>query len=460
MKLLYFDCFNGASGDMILGALLDAGLPLEDLRRALGSLGIGEYELAAEQVLRAGVSATKFQLIERAGEDASAGTEVPAPQSHAHRHEHTHSHAHDHTHSHAHDHSHGVAHAHAGTEVPAPHSHAHQDEHTHSHSHPHSHSHRSLAEILGLIEHSALPLAGRVRARQLFERLAEAEAAIHQMPVERVHLHEVGALDSIIDIVGAVFAVEWFGAERIVVSPLNVGAGMVRSAHGLFPVPAPATVRLLGDAPIYSSGVQAELLTPTGALLLTSHADAFGPVPRMRVQRVGYGAGTRELPGTPNVLRVLVGESTEEPTTEQIVVLECEIDDMNPQIFGVLMDRLYQAGALEVYYSAVQMKKNRPGTLITVLAAPHRREALAGIVFRESTTIGVRYHEVHRERLDREVVSVETPFGPIRCKIARRAGDLVNASPEFDDCVRVATERGVPVKDVHAAAVHAWLSRS
>src|SRR5215203_5661837 len=280
MKLLYFDCFNGASGDMILGALLDAGLPLEDLRRALGSLGIDEYELGAERVLRAGVSATKFHLIER----ASAGTEVPAP--------------------HSHEHSHG-------------------DGPSHQHAHPHEHSNRSLSDILRLIERSALPPAGRARARQLFERLAEAEAAIHQMPVERVHLHEVGALDSIIDIVGAVFGIEWFGAERIVVSPLNVGAGMVQSAHGLFPVPAPATVRLLGDAPIYSSGVQAELLTPTGALLLTGHADAFGPVPPMRVERFGYGAGTRELAGTPNVLRVLVGESTAEPTTEQIVVLEC-----------------------------------------------------------------------------------------------------------------------------------------
>jgi uncharacterized protein (TIGR00299 family) protein len=329
----------------------------------------------------------------------------------------------------------------------------------HSHRHEHAHSHRSLSEILALIERSSLPPAGRARARQLFERLAEAEAAIHQMPVERVHLHEVGALDSIIDIVGAVFAIEWFGAGRIVASPLNVGGGMVRSAHGVFPVPAPATVRLLGDAPIYSSGVQAELLTPTGALLLTGHADAFGPVPPMRVDRVGYGAGTRELAGTPNVLRVLVGESTTEPATERIVVLECEIDDMNPQIFGVLMDRLYAAGALEVYYSAVQMKKNRPGTLITVLAAPDRREVLAGIMFRESTTIGVRYHDVHRERLEREVLSLETPFGTIRFKVARRAGAVVNASPEFEDCVRVASDRGIPVKDVHAAAVHAWLSR-
>jgi len=274
-----------------------------------------------------------------------------------------------------------------------------------------------------------------------------------------VHLHEVGALDSIIDIVGAVFAIEWFGADQIVVSPLNVGGGMVRSAHGVFPVPAPATVRLLGDAPIYSSGVQSELLTPTGALLLTGHATAFGPLPPMRVDHVGYGAGGRELTGTPNVLRVLVGEGADRGTTERIIVLECEIDDMNPQIFGVLMDQLYAAGAYDVYYSAVQMKKSRPGTLVTVLAPPDRRDALTGIVFRESTTIGIRYHDVHRERLDREVVPVETPFGMIRFKVARRAGVLMNASPEFEDCARLATERRVAVKDVQAAAGKAWLEQ-
>jgi pyridinium-3,5-bisthiocarboxylic acid mononucleotide nickel chelatase len=434
MTLLYFDCFNGASGDMILGALLDAGLPLEELRRALGSLGIDEYELATERVLRAGVSATKFHLIERAGAEVpasdihpntGAGAQVPAPG--------------------------GATHAHGGPEGAARHG-----AHTHAHG---AHPHRRLPEIFTLIDRSALPPAGRARARQLFERLAEAEAEIHQMPVERVHLHEVGALDSIIDIVGAVFAIDWLAADRIVVSPLNVGGGMVRSAHGVFPVPAPATVRLLGDAPIYSSGLQAELLTPTGALLLTGHAAAFGPVPAMRVLRVGYGAGHRDFADTPNVLRVLVGESTETAPTERIVVLECEIDDMNPQIFGVLMDRLYAAGAFEVYYSAVQMKKNRPGTLVTVLAPPDRREALAGIVFRESTTIGVRYHDVQRERLARELVPIETPLGTIRFKVARRDGTVVNASPEFDDCVRVAAERGLPVKDVQAAALHAWLQR-
>jgi pyridinium-3,5-bisthiocarboxylic acid mononucleotide nickel chelatase len=467
MKLLYFDCFNGASGDMILGALLDAGLPLEELRRALGSLGIGEYQLAAERVLRAGVSATKFHLVERATADAPGCGHVSAAAEPAREHAHVHvgpdaaarpPHPHSHGHEHSHSHSPGHEHVH-------PHSHEHSHEQSHdgphasAHPHEHSHPHRSLPEILALIERSALPAAGRVRARHLFERLAQAEAAIHQMPIEQVHLHEVGALDSIIDIVGAVFAIEWFGADRILVSPLNVGGGMVQSAHGVFPVPAPATVRLLGDAPIYSSGVQAELLTPTGALLLTGHAAGFGPVPPMRVERVGYGAGGRELAGTPNVLRVLIGESTDRPGTERIAVLECEIDDMNPQIFGVLMDRLYAAGALEVYYSAVQMKKNRPGTLVTVLAPPERREELAGIVFRESTTIGVRHHDVQRERLEREIVTIDTPLGSIRFKVARRDGSVVNASPEFDDCVRIAAERGLPVKDVQAVATRAWLSR-
>lgn len=299
----------------------------------------------------------------------------------------------------------------------------------------------------------------------MFHRLAEAEAAIHGMPVDQVHLHEVGALDSIIDIVGAVFALEWFNADRIVVSPLNVGGGMVRSAHGVFPVPAPATVALLKDAPVYSSGIQMELLTPTGALILTEYAAAFGPVPAMRVQRVGYGAGDRELSETPNVVRVLVGEADEAKarhavhTSHAVVVLECEIDDMNPQIFGHLMDRLYAAGALEVFYAAVQMKKNRPGTLMTIVTTRERREALTEIVFRESTTIGVRYQEMMRDCLDREMVTVATAVGPVRFKVARRNGEIVNAQPEFDDLVKLAAERSIPIKEIQALAQKAWLER-
>ena len=282
-------------------------------------------------------------------------------------------------------------------------------------------------------------------------------------------------MDSIIDIVGAVFALEWFAADRIVVSPMNVGGGMVKTAHGVFPVPAPATVALAKNAPVYSSGIQAELLTPTGALILTEYAHEFGPVPAMRIDRVGYGAGDRDLADTPNVVRVLVGEAFQGPktlrpqdfgtprpqdhNTHHVVVIECEIDDMNPQIFGVLMDKLYAAGALEVFYSAVQMKKNRPGTLMTAIAKPEDREKLTEIIFRDSTTIGVRYQEMSRECLEREVTSVPTPLGAIRFKVARRGDQVLNAQPEFDDLAKLSAERGIPIKDAQALALKAWLDR-
>ena len=401
-RLLYFDCFSGISGDMTLGALLDAGLPFDELKRALGSLAVSGFEISATRVLRAGVSATQFVV-------------------------------HEHDHHHSHDHS-----------------------HTHDHHHEHEHPHRSLPEIFALIDRSALSSTGRDRAKALFQRLAEVEASIHQMPVERVHLHEVGALDSIIDIVGAVFALEWFGADRIVASALNVGGGMVNSAHGHFPVPAPATVKLLGDAPIYGGTIQKELVTPTGALIVSSYATAFGAIPPMAVERIGYGAGSHDFPSTPNVLRVLVGRAVDHRGAERVTVLECEIDDMNPQIFGVVMDRLYAAGALDVFYVPVQMKKNRPGTLLTVIAPPERRSTLADIIFRETTTIGLRHHEVDRECLEREIVSVETPIGAVRFKIARRDGRIVNAVPEFDDCARLAAANNLSVKEVQALAVKAY----
>jgi len=423
-RILYFDCFNGASGDMVLGALLDAGLPLDDLRRALGSLALDGAGVSTKRVLRAGVSATKF-IVEEHGENA-----------HGHG---AHEHEHDHEHDHGHVHSSSIVHAPSTVSA------------------PHHHSHRSLAEINTLIERSALSAAAQDRAKSLFHRLGEAEAAIHQIPIDKIHLHEVGALDSIIDIVGAVFALEWFHADRIVSSALNVGGGMVNSAHGHFPVPAPATVKLLAGAPVYSSGVQSELVTPTGALLVTSYATSFGPVPAMTIEHVGYGAGDRELPNTPNVLRVLVGESTDHPHTERIIVLQSEIDDMNPQLFGLVMERLYAAGALDVFFASVQMKKNRPGTLLTVLSRPEQREELSAILFRETTTIGVRYHEVLRERLEREIVDVATPLGTVRFKVARLGDTIVNAAPEFEDCLKIAAERRVPVKDVQGAANKAYL---
>ena len=414
-RVLYFDCFSGISGDMALGAMLDAGLPLEELKRALGTLSLGNAHVHAERVLRAGVSATRFTV-----------------------HEHPHGHE---------QHSHGAA---VGSGPSQGHGHA------HDHAHDH-HPHRSLPEIFSLIDRSGLTPDGRARAKAMFERLAEAEAAIHQMPVDRVHLHEVGALDSIIDIVGIVFAMEWAGADTIVCSPLNVGGGMVSSAHGLFPVPAPATVRLLGEAPVYSGAVQKELVTPTGALIATTFAGSFGPLPAMAVERVGYGAGARDEPSTPNVLRILIGRAAENTReAERVTVIECEIDDMNPQIFGVVMDQLNAAGALDVFYTPVQMKKNRPGTLLTVVARPDRRGAIADIIFRETTTIGLRHYEVDRECLPRELVTVETPLGAVRFKVARRDGRVVNAVPEFEDCSRLAAAHHLPVKEVQAIAVRAY----
>jgi pyridinium-3,5-bisthiocarboxylic acid mononucleotide nickel chelatase len=395
VSTLYFDCFSGASGDMILGALLDLGLPIDGLRQALGSLAIEYGEVTADRVSRAGVAATKFRLVEKSSTDA-------APAA--------------------------------------------------------AHKHHHLKHIVAAIRRSSLSATGRERAVQLFERLAEAEAAIHDTPIERVHLHEVGALDSIIDIVGAVYAFEWFGIEDIVSSPLNVGGGTVDCAHGRFPVPAPATTRLLSDTPVYGAGTT-ELVTPTGALLVTSYARSFGPLPAMRLEGVGYGAGDRNPRDAPNVLRVLRGErvDAEASAAARVVQIECEIDDMNPQLFGPLMEGLADAGALDVFYAAVQMKKNRPGTLVTVVAPPARREAIAAVLFTHTTTIGVRYQEMMRDTLDREIRTIETPLGPVRFKIATRAGRVLNAAPEFDDCVRIAAERSVPIKDVQAQAMRAWL---
>jgi len=394
LATFYFDCFSGASGDMILGALIDLGLPMPALRDALGSLAIEYGQVTAERVTRAGVAATKFRLIEGATDPSAGG----------------------------------------------------------------SHKHHHLNHIVAAINRSSLSESGRARAVQLFERLAQAEAAIHGTPIERVHLHEVGALDSIIDIVGAVFGFEWFGITDVVASPLNVGGGTVTCAHGVFPVPAPATARLLEGIPVYGNGTM-ELVTPTGALLITGYAREFGPLPAMRIDRTGYGAGDRDPKETPNVLRVMHGERVTKSVDESVVQIECEIDDMNPQLFGPLMDRLGEAGALDVFYAPVQMKKNRPGTLVTVIAAPDQRESITGVLFTHTTTIGVRYQEMRRDTLDRKVVSVETPLGPLRVKVAGRDGRVLNAAAEFEDCARVAGERGLPIKEVQAIAMRAWLDQ-
>jgi pyridinium-3,5-bisthiocarboxylic acid mononucleotide nickel chelatase len=404
VKVLYVDCFSGVAGDMLLGALIDAGVPLDGVRGALGSLAIDHDTVWTERVTRAGVAATKFCV---RGEDA----------------------------------------------------HDHPRDHDHSHDHGHAHDHRTLPEIAQLIEGSALSRAGKDRAVGLFQRLGQAEADVHGTSLDQVHLHEVGALDSIIDIVGTVYALEQVGAEQVIASALNVGSGTIQSAHGRYPVPAPATLRLLRDAPVFAGEERTELVTPTGALLVTAYASAFGPMPTMRVDRVGYGAGARDFARTPNVTRVVIGEAESARRGDRVLVIEAEIDDMNPQLFGGLLEGLLAQGALDAFYTPIYMKKGRPGTLVTVIAPPAAREAVSAALFRETTTIGVRYGEAARECLSRETVVVPTAAGEIRVKVARRDGFVMNAAPEFDDCARAAAASGRPAKEIHALAVTAFYDR-
>lgn len=386
-RIAYFDAAAGASGDMILGALLDLGLPLEALRAELGRLGLTGFRLEAGQVLRSGVRATKAEVVVETRE----------------------------------------------------------------------HSHRGLREILGLLEQSALDAQVKQKAAALFTRLAEAEASVHGTAPESVHFHEVGAIDSIVDVVGCVVGLLWLRADVFAASPLNVGGGSVTMDHGRFAVPPPATARLVRGVPVFGEG-DFERLTPTGALLVTSYAGSYGPLPAMTVEAAGYGAGTRESPDRANVLRILVGNGAG-AAAGRVLVLESEVDDMSPQLLGPLIDRLLAAGAKDAYLTPIHMKKGRPGILISVLADPERREALERLLFHETTTLGVRRQEWERTTLEREQVRVETVFGAVAVKLGRLEGRVVNAQPEFDDCQRLAAEKGVPVKEVWAAALAAFRQR-
>jgi uncharacterized protein (TIGR00299 family) protein len=327
------------------------------------------------------------------------------------------------------------------------------------HAHKGGHPHRSLREILEILDHSTLTGSVKERSAALFRRLAEAEARVHGVRPEEVHFHEVGALDSIIDIVGGVFGLAWLKADRFVASPLNVGTGTVTMSHGTFAIPAPATALLIQGALVHGVG-EGELLTPTGALLVTSHASSYGPLPLVRLEAIGHGAGSRDTAGRPNVIRLMVGYEEKLVASDRIMVLETELDDMAPQLFGHVMDRLYSVGALDVYYTPIHMKKGRPGLLVTVLTEPARREAAEEVLFSETTTLGVRRQEWDRTILDRESIPIETPYGVIRVKVGRKEQRVLNAQPEFDDCQRAAVVNNVPVKEVWVAALAAYRSAS
>jgi uncharacterized protein (TIGR00299 family) protein len=475
MRIGYLECFSGISGDMLLGALVDAGVPLSHLEGAAAALHVGA-RLEARKVMRGGLTATKVDVITG---DAPLRADSPGhshPHEHEHSHLHTHEdgvvHAHAHTHSHMHDHSHPHEHEenalHAGA---ASHVHVHEQGHSHehadaavvipSHSHAHSHgheSHRSLSTILGILARAHLAEDVKGQASRAFQMLGEAEAAIHSIPVEKVHFHEVGAVDTIVDIVCAAAGAAWLGVDRWLASPLNVGSGTVECAHGTLPVPAPATLKLLGDAPVYSAGVAMERVTPTGATILRMLDVRYTALPAMRVANTGYGAGGRDTAGQANVLRLLVGEeSTSETGTEPIAILETVIDDSTPQVLAYVSELLLAAGAWDVYRVPVQMKKGRTGMQITVLAKPESLPVLRDLLFRETTTIGLHWRVENKIALKREFAQVDTTWGPVRIKVARwPSGEVANATPEYEDCRKIAAERGVPLKMVLQEAARVY----
>jgi uncharacterized protein (TIGR00299 family) protein len=410
MRIAYLDCFSGISGDMFLGALIDAGVPARLLEETVAALNIGA-RLQISKVTRSGITATKVDVLE-------PGAATPKHSHHSHDHDHPHSHSHEHT--------------------------------------------RGLKEIREIILKAAISESAKTTAIAIFEALGTAEAKIHNMEIEKVHFHEVGAVDALVDIVCAAVGAEALGVDEIVCSSLNVGGGTVKCAHGTLPVPAPATLELLKGASVYSSGVQAELVTPTGAAIVTTLVKRFGVFPEMKIEKSGYGAGTRDFPGHANVLRLTIGETQTQIAAktlqETISVLEANLDDMNPQVFGYVLDRLLEEGALDVFGLPVQMKKNRPGMLLTVLCRQEDVSKLTDLIFKETTTLGVREREEKRRILARKWITVDTRWGNIRLKVASMNGTVTNYAPEYEDCKKIAAANHVPLKNVIQEAMQGYLS--
>jgi len=452
MRIAYLECFSGVSGDMFLGALVDTGVPAEVLEKTVAALDVGAL-LEISRVTRNGISATKVDVwvagekdLPRAeywAQERAVQALSPARSQPGHNREHArerHDHGHGHKHGHQHSPETGASRADAETlHGPA----------------------RGLIEIREIIRRAAISGTAKKTAIAMFESLGAAEAKIHNVPVEEIHFHEVGAVDAIVDIVCAAVGTEALGVDEIICSPLNVGGGAVECAHGTFPVPAPATVELLRDAPVYSSGVQAELVTPTGAAIVKTLARRFAAFPEMKIERSGFGAGSREFPGLPNVVRLTIGEANSLPvaktTREMVTVLEATLDDLNPQVFGYVMDRLLAEGALDAFGMPVLMKKNRPGTLLTVLCKTEDAGRLMQLIFTETTTLGVRRREEVRQTLARRWENVRTPWGEVRIKIASMNGTVTNYAPEYEDCRRLAAEHHVPLKTVMQEAARAYL---
>ena len=431
MKVLYIEPFAGISGNMLLGALLDAGVPFAYLQEEFAKLRLGDYELIHKSVNKSGIQARYFNVL--------------LPEGHEHHHNH------GHEHDHAWMHAHGIAHSHD-------HDHHSQEN---AHEHHHHHEHRNLHDIEEILDYSELSQPIIAKAKEIFLTIAEAEAKVHGSTVEEIHFHEVGAIDTIIDVVGNILALQYLGIEKIFTAPVNTGFGFVECAHGQMPVPAPATAELLQGIPNYRGTVDKEMTTPTGAALLKVLAIPVREVPDCFVgETIGYGAGTRDV-AIPNVLRVNVGTWVEASgsgnapgiAVERLLVLQCNLDDQNPEIMPYALEKLLAAGALDAWLQPIIMKKGRPAQTLKVLCRPEQQQVLQNILFTETTTLGVRSCPMERAALERRWKTVQTPWGEVRVKEGLMNGKVVNALPEFEDCKKLAEEKGIPLKDIEAAAL-------
>ncbi len=378
MPTAYFDCFSGISGDMTLGALVDAGADINSLRAELQKLSVPGYEITSEKVTRSGIAATKVRV----------------------------------------------------------------------NIHHITHEHRHLSDILGIISSSSLSAPVKQKSELIFTRLAEAEAKVHGTAVADIHFHEVGAVDSIVDIVGSVIGLELLGISQIIISAVNVGSGTVKTAHGILPIPAPATAEMLRGIPFYESSTKFELATPTGTAIISTLGTPFGRMPAMNIERIAYGAGDQDFPGTPNVLRLMIGEPAASWEEDLSVVIETNIDDMNPQIYDYVAEKLMRQGAQDVYFTPIIMKKGRPAVLLSVLTDKEKVDGMLNILFRETTSIGVRLQDVHRKKLLREITEVDTRYGRIRLKVSKWGNEIFSVTPEYEDCKKIAESRQLPLKQI------------
>jgi pyridinium-3,5-bisthiocarboxylic acid mononucleotide nickel chelatase len=445
MRIAYLDCFSGISGDMFLGALVDAGVPARLFEDTVAALNLGA-RLEISRVDRGGISATKVDVYVHGEKDLPRDAYLEeAAHMHKLGHEHgavSHSHSREHVQLREHNYARGSQDD-SRAEAPA------QREHS-----------RGLKEIREIIRKAAISKDAESTAISIFEALGGAEAKIHNRAIDTIHFHEVGAVDAIVDIVCAAVGAEALNVNEFVCSPLNVGGGTVKCMHGTFPVPAPATIELLKGAPVYSSGLQVELVTPTGAAIVRTLVKRFAPFPEMKIEKAAYGAGARDFPGHANVVRLTIGESQptlEKSSQETITVLEASLDDLNPQVFGYVMNRLLEEGALDAFGVPVQMKKNRPGTLLTVLCKLEDAARFSQVIFAETTTLGIRRRDEKRQTLARNWITVNTRWGDVRLKVASMNGTVTNYAPEYEDCRRIAAKHHVPLKSVMNETVEAYL---